>query len=463
MSDPVNAAKTAKEDALVHEHGLRVTWRPPSTTPGGSNTSAIAGAGTFAVEEAATKRESVIGVLHSAAEIEHGILIEYLYAAASLIDPDAAMLVTSVAIEEMGHLLTVQNILLAVGAEPYLGRQDQAPNDPFDPFPFRLEPATLGTIACYVAAESPDSAELSFFENRELNRIRRVADSQIQSESRRKPSGPLLNRVGVLYDHLLKIFTEADADQLCVGLKTNRNRQASKEEAWAHGGEGRAVIVQEIGSLADLVGALHAVAGQGEGFECAENSHFHRFRRLYRGMRRRRWIPDGLAYQSATQPLRRLRWIWRALGVYDPALQSSVTAERIDTEGKQLVRLLSLRYQLALLTSRLVLERGRGEQSRRALIDLLLRDMALILPPLATACSRQVSRDSTARPYELPKGVPAATLAARKAQLRQAIADSAELCSQLRHGTQSYLWNVFQTITECDRQRNQVLGPEHAE
>jgi hypothetical protein len=72
-------------------------------------------------------------LLHTAAEIEHALMVQYLYAAWSLADggfpgpappPDAGTLVkrwqrTLVGIaEEMAHLLTVQNLLRFVGGPP---------------------------------------------------------------------------------------------------------------------------------------------------------------------------------------------------------------------------------------------------------------------------------------------------------------------------------------------------------
>ena len=77
-------------------------------------------------------REEIIGALHQAAEIEHGLMIQYLFPALSLkkrgdegITPRQLVLTRSweavilgVAVEEMGHLGTVCNLLTAVGDGP---------------------------------------------------------------------------------------------------------------------------------------------------------------------------------------------------------------------------------------------------------------------------------------------------------------------------------------------------------
>src|SRR5262249_56137775 len=61
----------------------------------------------------------------------------------------------AVAKEEMGHFLTVQNILTFIGAPINLGRQELPWDAPFYPFPFRLERLTLDSLAHYVYAEMP--------------------------------------------------------------------------------------------------------------------------------------------------------------------------------------------------------------------------------------------------------------------------------------------------------------------
>ena len=81
-------------------------------------------------------REALIYMLCQAAELEHGIMCQYLFAAFSLkqradegLAPDELEAVTGwrrtiahVATEEMLHLALVQNVLSAIGAAPHLTR-----------------------------------------------------------------------------------------------------------------------------------------------------------------------------------------------------------------------------------------------------------------------------------------------------------------------------------------------------
>src|ERR1700757_1582011 len=74
-------------------------------------------------------------LLHIAAEIEHALMVQYLYAAYSLggsevpVDQQKEVLswqqsILGIAKEEMGHFLTVQNVLRLIGGELNLSRED---------------------------------------------------------------------------------------------------------------------------------------------------------------------------------------------------------------------------------------------------------------------------------------------------------------------------------------------------
>jgi hypothetical protein len=81
-------------------------------------------------------REALIYMLCEAAELEHGIMCQYLFAASSLKQGQAEGLtaeeleavlrwrrvISQVATEEMLHLALVHNLLSAIGAAPHLGR-----------------------------------------------------------------------------------------------------------------------------------------------------------------------------------------------------------------------------------------------------------------------------------------------------------------------------------------------------
>ncbi len=96
-------------------------------------------------------RDHLIMLLTSGAEVEHALMVQYLYAAYSINgdqpDKERRALVEgwrasilSVAREEMGHLLTVQNLLVLLGAPISFDREMMPWDHEFYPFPFSLEP-----------------------------------------------------------------------------------------------------------------------------------------------------------------------------------------------------------------------------------------------------------------------------------------------------------------------------------
>src|SRR5882672_8315387 len=111
-------------------------------------------------------RDHLVMLLTSGAEIEHALMVQYLYAAYSIDGEQAsearrAMVegwrasILSVAREEMGHLLTVQNVLVLLGAPINLSREMLPWDHEFYPFPFSLEPLSKETLQRFIYAEMP--------------------------------------------------------------------------------------------------------------------------------------------------------------------------------------------------------------------------------------------------------------------------------------------------------------------
>ncbi len=115
-----------------------------------------------ATVDAQTPKEDVIGLLMLAAEGEHALMVQYLYAAASL-EGTAARTVGRIAVEEMGHLITIQNVLLAIAGETteripaiiHLGRDHLRRTSDRNPLTFTLEKISHPTLAKFVVVERP--------------------------------------------------------------------------------------------------------------------------------------------------------------------------------------------------------------------------------------------------------------------------------------------------------------------
>src|SRR5215470_7124953 len=115
MADPASGAGRGRLSQLLATRGGRAEPEAP-----------------FVIEH----REALIYMLCQAAEVEHGIMCQYLFAALSLkqraeegLTPEELEAVTRwrrtilhVATEEMLHLALVQNVLAAIGAAPHLSR-----------------------------------------------------------------------------------------------------------------------------------------------------------------------------------------------------------------------------------------------------------------------------------------------------------------------------------------------------
>src|SRR5688500_18023758 len=120
-------------------------------------------------------REQLFHLLAEAAEIEHTLMCSYLYAAFSLkpatesglLDREVEAIerwrktIMGIAIEEMGHLLSVSSLMVAIGGRPHFTR----PYFPVSPgyFPsgvvLQLTPFSFETLDHFIFLERPTGVE----------------------------------------------------------------------------------------------------------------------------------------------------------------------------------------------------------------------------------------------------------------------------------------------------------------
>lgn len=226
-------------------------------------------------------------LLHTAAEIEHVLMVEYLYAAYSLADSgftgtavpvDAATrtatwraTITGIAREEMAHLLTEQNLLRFIDGPHNFEREDFPFRSALYPFPLSLEPLNRTSLAKYIAAEMPADPAVPDIE-------------EITARATLGAGGMTPNRVGIVFDTLIDIFSDptklTDADL--------RNQTATTLQAASNDWFGffPGLIIMTISSRDEAVAALRAVGEQGEGSDTmppgAPPAHFDRFLQIYR-------------------------------------------------------------------------------------------------------------------------------------------------------------------------------------
>ncbi|MGH3810162.1 MAG: ferritin-like domain-containing protein [Pseudonocardiaceae bacterium] len=243
-------------------------------------------------------RDEVVFLLTAAAEIEHALMVQYLYAAYSVHVHDdgpnrnqlAAVqnLLTQIAREEMGHLATVQNLLHLVGGPLNLNREHSPYASEIYPFRFTLEPLTLDSLAKYVIAESPAVPPSTFSD------ADRALLENIRRDATRSNDGHEVRHVGLLYQRLAHLFGDVLADndfRLDI-----MGRQAGFEDWGFQPGnpaDGEALIIEsfpgtDVGQVrAAAVTAVRKIDAQGEGFDLPpagpdnSESHFERFFDIY--------------------------------------------------------------------------------------------------------------------------------------------------------------------------------------
>ena len=260
-------------------------------------------------------RDYLFMLLHVGAEIEHALMVQYLYTAYSLGDENLATgtdqdrvrtwrdFMLTVAKEEMGHLLTVQNVLCLLGGPISFDRHDLPWNSPFLPFQFHLMPASTESLSCYVYAEMPDNfaalkaprpgSRAAEFLRDDKNRILAVV--------KKLSNGTTTMPVGKIYERIIEIVNnpawirdsdfradtypvQASWDDWGRGYRPAPARPGGTERP--AGSSKTSVIIEQMGTRTEAVEALKRVAEQGEAAHIRSNlaeeeSHFDRFVKVY--------------------------------------------------------------------------------------------------------------------------------------------------------------------------------------
>ena len=154
----------------------------------------------------------LLRLLREGAEIEHGLMLQYLYCAFSVKDRYQALVgygapiansVLGVAIQEMQHLGAVNRLLVALGGSPHLDRQDFPYEPDIYPFPFGLEPVSRTVLAKYAYVEGPGEIFTAGGQ-------RSPEDEQFSRNVLADIGGiERINHVGSLYRNVLDLLSEA--------------------------------------------------------------------------------------------------------------------------------------------------------------------------------------------------------------------------------------------------------------
>jgi CDGSH-type Zn-finger protein/truncated hemoglobin YjbI len=229
-------------------------------------------------------REALIYILCQAAELEHGIMAQYLFAAFSLkqsaaeglTDAEAAAVqrwrgrISHIAAQEMLHLALVQNLLSAIGAAPHLTRPNFPPPASHYPGGVHLALLPFGEQALrhFMFLERPEGMALHDAEG--LAAVNR-AEPLVQAGDI-VPRGQDFATVGHLYRSIEAGFAHlADKygeEWLFVGPP--RAQATAKHFSWPE--------LVAVTDLASAQRAIDEIVEQGEGPRGAwQNAHFGQF------------------------------------------------------------------------------------------------------------------------------------------------------------------------------------------
>ena len=246
----------------------------------------------MAGEITVANREDLIFLLSEAAELEHGLLCSYLFAAFSLkSEPDEGLTdeqaravrrwketITGIAVEEMLHLTLVSNVLTAIGASPHLRRPNFPQRSAYYPpsFQLTLTPFDEATLEHFIFVERPEGAELEDpLQEEEPDTEKRAAP-----ESEIAPEAQEYATVGELYraicEGVSRLVDEHGAARVFVGPE---RAQATSEYFQLPG-------LIPVTDFASASAAIARIVEEGEGSSGArEDAHYGRFRHIQREYR----------------------------------------------------------------------------------------------------------------------------------------------------------------------------------
>jgi hypothetical protein len=332
-------------------------------------------------------REELIIALSEASELEHGLLVQYLFAAYSLKKRPSEGLseaqvervrdweraVLEVARQEMAHLGTVCNMLTAVGGAPTLGR----PNFPqgrqgafarlgesYYPFDFQLERFRESSLRRFIAFEAP-------------------AEARLPEERLVAPDPLRYDRLGELYRQIAEGFRRLDdlyrarGERLFIGPP-----EAQDRTRWSAG-----LNLIPVTDAASAVRAVESIVIEGEGSpEEREGSHYQTFRRILEEYREEVRADPAFepARAVATTPLTRRH---RDSGEGPQALLEE------GSPAQGLSELFNSAYTTVLLMLAQFYDFGGETPAQRAALQAAIRQsMSAIIRPLAEVLTELPAR-----------------------------------------------------------------------
>ncbi|NES04200.1 MAG: hypothetical protein F6K22_15975 [Okeania sp. SIO2F4] len=312
-------------------------------------------------------RDEAALLLTVAAEVEHALMVQYLYAAYSVRDDQENheikgrvkslyQRLAQLAREEMGHLMTVQNLLHLIGAPLNFEREHSPFESELYPFRFKLEPLSKQSLAKYITAERP--AEQGEIPKEIWEKLQEIAKTA-QCANDNHP----IQHVGAIYERLIELFEKPEEGLKDEDFQTDRIDLQATWDDWGYDegfksndkNESRRVYVDSFeGShpetvRQEAVKALKIIAEQGEGYGSEVDSHFERFFQLYKDFNKLKDEEVDFVWPVATSPS-----TTRPRSIFGSALEESIRAafwQRgyiANPRARNWGHLFNLRYRLLL-------------------------------------------------------------------------------------------------------------------
>ncbi len=256
-----------------------------------------------------TNREDLINALTIGSQLEHGLMLMYLYAAYSIKSllseiegtPDERQIrrdkirnwegmILRVARQEMEHLGFVCNMLSAIGGAQYFDRPNfpQLPKFWSTDLPIELERFCPTTLFRFMMFEKPAKLHDPLFEYCK-NLYGTHRDSKISAESP-QPQDPDYRTIGELYDLIRTAFKKIPQESLFI---VPPDSQVDNDKLFGSGASARQIYNMKVFKVWDRVSAVNAVneiVEQGEGTDVEAHvtvkdldpeCHYMQFRRIF--------------------------------------------------------------------------------------------------------------------------------------------------------------------------------------
>lgn len=251
-------------------------------------------------------------------ELEQRLMLEYLYAAYSIEteQEDSALkekvlewqqLLISIAREEMGHLITVQNVRKSLGLNMYFKVNYLSELTNIFPYISKLEPFSKTSLAKYIFAESPKNWINT--NDPYAKKVRALIDAEIKSEKSVSnnyisnlanyfaeygiPISVLFNVILLILEHFTTAtdFSVPSVTKQARPEQWNRGYSSDERILMINGKEIKIpashVLVQTAMTRWECIEAIKLVAEQGEdapdeSIHKDTNTHFNRFLKIFK-------------------------------------------------------------------------------------------------------------------------------------------------------------------------------------